>query len=74
MKKLYFILICSILCLCSSCKEEPKYTSYVYYKNYLYDIVKLNDTIFVCIPSNINIKDKPIKTININQINEEIGL
>ena len=75
MKKLYFILICSILCLCSSCsKEELKYTTNAYYKNYIYDIVKLNDTIFICIPSNINTKDKPIKIININQINEEIGL
>ena len=67
------IICCLLLCSCEQTDTRAKtsdgrYTEYtghpnLYHSNRLFDVVKLNDTTFLCIP---NISEKDITTINIS--------
>ena len=68
---LIFISIICCLLLCS-CEQKTRYNEYtghpnLYHKGIYFDIVKLNDTIFLCIP---NVSGKDVVTIKIS--NHEI--
>ena len=69
------IICCLLLCSCGKIDTHPKtsdgrYTEYIghpnlYHSGRFFDVVKLNDTTFVCLP---NVSGKDVVTIKISNI------
>lgn len=49
----FLIVICSILLISSSCQRKAvkSHDNKIFYQNHAYDIIKLNDTTFMSIPT-----------------------